>query len=82
MSVPTAILQPDRYERTSAGRRGYRDLIVQSFCGRGAPTSEPQLLAGSPTGLAPVNERERLRNRVDLIVVTNARKSEQLGHEL
>ena len=32
-------------------------------------------------GLAPVDERERLRDRVDLIVVTNARKSEQLGHE-
>src|SRR3982074_211533 len=47
----------------------------------GAPTSEPQLMAGSPMGLAPVDERERLRDRVDLIVVTNARKSEQLGHE-
>ena len=35
-----------------------------------------------PMGLVPVDERERLRNRVDLIVVTNARKSEQLGHEL
>ena len=32
-------------------------------------------------GLAPVDERERLRDRVDLIIVTNARKSEQLGHE-
>jgi hypothetical protein len=32
-------------------------------------------------GLAPVNERERLRDRIDLIIVTHARKSEQLGHE-
>jgi hypothetical protein len=34
-----------------------------------------------PMGLVPVDERERLRNRVDLIVVTNSRKSEQHCHE-
>lgn len=41
---------------------------------------EPQRLAGRPLGRTPADKRERLRNRVDLIVADPG-KSKQLGHE-
>jgi hypothetical protein len=57
MTVSTECLQAPggggirSIDRSRWNRRGYKDLIVQSFCGRVAPTSEPQLLAGSPMGM-------------------------------
>src|SRR3981189_549695 len=90
-------LEPQGWNHAEVDRRDGVRMVVQecppylrwrvpvgnshtSAAGGGAH-SEPQPMAGSPMGLAPVDEGERLRDRVDLIVVTNARKSEQLGHE-
>jgi len=45
-------------------------------------SSDPQFFAGTPVRLPPADKRECLGDRVDLIVMADARKSEQLSHEL